>query len=68
MVGEINKKLKAKIVEYYGSQRGFASETRIPEDLVSRVLRGRYNLTGYEQDTWAKALHTEPERIFQNAN
>ena len=49
MIGEINKNLKSKIVQNYGSQKQFAVDNSIPEGMVSLVVRGRFNLTEVEQ-------------------
>ena len=66
MIGEINKNLKSRMVEIYGSQKQFAHENSIPEGTVSRVIRGRFNLTAEEQILWAKALDTTPQELFAN--
>lgn len=63
-VGQINKKLKAQIVAHYGNQREFARALAAGEDVVSRVLRNRLNLTPEEKQTWAKALESTPESLF----
>ena len=68
MVGEINRTLKSKIVEHYGSQRNFATEVNIPEVIVSRVVRGRFNLANDEKTQWAEALNTTPEQLFNDEN
>ncbi len=66
MVGEINKNLKSKIIHVYGNQRLFAQEIDMPEGTVSRVIRGRYNLTVDEQQQWADALCTSKTELFDN--
>ena len=61
----MNKMLKARIVEKYGNQFGFAVAAGIHESLVSKVIQGRRNLNGDEQYRWAKILGTDPNEIFQ---
>jgi transcriptional regulator with XRE-family HTH domain len=65
MVGEINKNLKAKIIQGYGDQKSFAEQNNISEGTVSRVVRGRFNLTPAEQKQWADALGADPDQLFQ---
>jgi transcriptional regulator with XRE-family HTH domain len=55
-MSKINKKLKAKIVEVYGTQADFAQVAGMDESLVSRILRGRRPLDAEGQKKWAKLL------------
>lgn len=55
----MNKLLKAKIVERFGSQTEFAKAVREHESIVSRVIRGHHGLTADERRRWAIALGCE---------
>jgi hypothetical protein len=52
----VNKKLKARIIEKFGTQTDFAFFNNIPESTVSRVLNGRWNLNEDEIERWSKVL------------
>lgn len=52
----MNKKLKAKIVERFGSQADFAQELQVDESIISRIVRGRRVLSPEDQVTWCKVL------------
>jgi len=60
----MNKKLKAKIVEHFCTQVDFAEALRIDEAVVSRIVRGRRELTDDGKKQWAEALDCKPEEIF----
>ena len=60
----VNLKLKARIVEKFGSQWQFARHLNSHEAVISRVIRGHWNLSEAERDKWAKALESEPEILF----
>ena len=60
----INKKLKAAIIMKYGSQVDFALAVGIDETFVSKIIRGRRQLTSDQQKQWAKALKCKVEDIF----
>lgn len=62
----MNKKLKAKIFEVYGSQADFAHSVRVHESDVSRIIRGRRSLPESEQRRWAMFLHVKPEEVFED--
>lgn len=63
----MNKILKAKIVEKYGSQVEFSKIIGEHEAIVSRVIRGHHNLTPEERLRWAIALDCDnPEKLFPN--
>ena len=52
----MNKILKAKIVERYGTQADFAEAIDTDETIISRIIRGRRQLNSEKQLIWAKAL------------
>ena len=61
----MNKLLKLKIIEHYGSQVSFATKIGDDETLVSRIVRGWRNLPPDKQKEWAKALHTKRSLLFK---
>jgi len=62
----MNKILKAKIVEWYGTQADFAEAINTDETIISRVVRGRRKLKPSIQRLWADALQCKPKDIFAN--
>ena len=48
----MNLKLKAKIIERYGSQVDFSEAIGIDETLISKVVRGRRTLSPEKQLDW----------------
>ncbi|HOD36811.1 MAG TPA: helix-turn-helix transcriptional regulator [Syntrophales bacterium] len=64
---DVNRKLKARIIETHGSQWEFAREVGIHEADVSRVLRGRKVLTAEQRRKWAKLLTCDEKEIFPDA-
>jgi plasmid maintenance system antidote protein VapI len=62
----MNKILKAKIVERFGTQADFAEVIDTDETIISRIIRGRRQLDSEKQIIWAKALECRPEDIFAN--
>jgi transcriptional regulator with XRE-family HTH domain len=60
----MNRKLKAKIVEHFGTQADFAQAVKIDETVVSRVVRGRRILQAEIQKQWADALQTKTCELF----
>jgi len=60
----MNKKLKAKIYEIYGTQADFTIAICSHESVVSRVVRGRNTLTLDSQKKWAKVLKCKRKDIF----
>ena len=62
----MNKRLKGKIVENFGTQWNFAQKARVPEAYVSKVVRGKLELSDSEKNRWAKLLNTGKE-VFSNA-
>lgn len=55
----MNKFLKAKIVERFGSQFEFARAIGEHESVVSRVIRGRHTLTVDGRIKWAQVLECD---------
>ena len=55
----MNRKLKAKIVERFGTQSDFSAAINEDESNVSRVVRGRRTLPEENRKIWAKALGEE---------
>jgi len=62
----MNKALKLKIIEMFGTQADFAKELEVDESYVSRVIRGRRELDLPIQNRWAKLLKCKSENIFEN--
>jgi plasmid maintenance system antidote protein VapI len=60
----MNKKLKAKIIEKFGTQAEFAQAIKTDETIISRIIRGRRTLDSDKQFIWAKALGCKPKDIF----
>jgi len=60
----MNQKLKAKIIEKYGTQADFAQAIDIDETLISRVVRRRRKLNPAIQKKWADALECKSEDLF----
>ena len=60
----MNRILKSKIVEFFGTQTDFAIALRIDESLVSRVVRERRKLNKSDQVKWANMLKCKPSDIF----
>ena len=61
---EMNKKLKFKIIEVFGSQAEFSMRVTEDESVISRVILGRRGLNMERQKEWAKILGCEPDDIF----
>ncbi len=64
---KMNRKLKGKIVELYGSQTNFAMKIGEDETFVSRVINGRRRLNEKQQRRWAKALKVNSEDFFDGS-
>jgi len=62
----MNKALKIRIIEIFGTQSDFAQALGMDESLVSRVIRGRRQLDLVSQRKWAKLLKCKTENIFGN--
>ena len=61
----MNLKLKAKIIEKYGTQADFAPVINTDESLISKFIRGRRKLSPENQTIWANALDCKPSDIFE---
>ncbi|MCD6272921.1 MAG: XRE family transcriptional regulator [Deltaproteobacteria bacterium] len=61
----MNRKLKAKIVEHFGSQADFAQVVKKDDSFISRVVRERRVLPVEIQKKWADVLLCNCEDIFQ---
>lgn len=61
---EMNRSLKAKIIELFGTQADFAQRLGIDESVVSRVVKGRKKLSPDMEKKWARALKCAPGDIF----
>ena len=61
---QTNRKLKARIVEHFGTQRLFAFKMREDESYVSKVIKGFRLPNPRKQELWATALKSEIEEIF----
>lgn len=61
----MNLKLKAKIIEKFGTQADFAIVAKGDESFISRVVRGRRNLSPEDQKSWATLLDCEPNKLFE---
>ncbi len=60
----MNRKLRAKIIEHYGSQSNFAEFMDLRESHVSRVIRGRDKLSYAQQKEWAHVLQSTTQYLF----
>jgi len=59
----MNLKLKFRIIELFGNQANFAQRMGLQESLVSRVVRGRRNLSKKDQKKWAKILRQDIKHL-----
>lgn len=60
----MNLRLKARIIELFGTQSDFAHAIKEDETLVSRIIRGRRSLDRGQREKWAAALDSKPEQLF----
>ena len=60
----MNRRLKARIVEVFGTQADFAKSMGLHDSRVSTVVRRRWDLSDEEQKQWAAALGCSPSDIF----
>jgi transcriptional regulator with XRE-family HTH domain len=60
----MNKRLKAKIYEVFGTQADFAQAMKEDESIVSRIVRGRRRPDDERMKKWADALDCKPEQLF----
>ena len=61
---KINKRLKARIFEVFGTQGDYALEIGEDETLVSKIVCGRRTLSLEKQEVWATALGRKPQELF----
>ncbi len=61
----MNKILKAKIVEKFGTQSEFSRIINKNEAIISRTIHGYHNLPTEERMRWAVALDCDdPAKLF----
>ena len=63
----MNRKLKLKIVEKFGTQADFAQALGVDDSAISRVIRGRRRLHRKDEERWAGILGCSSEELFQSA-
>jgi len=61
----MNRKLKAKIIEVFGTQGDFARELGIDESVISRVIRGRRLIRPEEAKKWAEVLGLNQDELIR---
>ena len=61
----MNRKLKAKIFEVFGTQADFSLVVKVDEAKISKVVRGRRALSEDEQNRWAGLLGATPVELFK---
>jgi hypothetical protein len=57
----MKRKLRAKIIENFGTQSDFAQAIRVDESFVSRVIHGRRKLSERDRNLWCRVLKCRPE-------
>ena len=62
----MNRLLKAKIIECFGSQFEFSIKAGLHESFVSKVVRNRRTLSHQDQEKWAMLLNCRPNEIFED--
>jgi transcriptional regulator with XRE-family HTH domain len=60
----MNLKLKAKIIEQFGTQADFGEAIGIDDSIISKIIRGRRTLNPDKQFEWARELGCKPKDIF----
>jgi transcriptional regulator with XRE-family HTH domain len=60
----MNLSLKLKIMKLYRSQADFALAVGAQESLVSRVIRGRRELSNEKKRQWAEKLDCNANELF----
>lgn len=60
----MNRKLKAKIFEEFGTQLDFSRTAGVHESHVSRFVQGRRTLTESERQEWAGLLGTDSTELW----
>jgi plasmid maintenance system antidote protein VapI len=61
----MNRILKSKIIENYGSQFEFSLRLGVHETIVSRIVCGKRTLSPEDQKRWASLLGADPQRLFE---
>jgi len=56
----VNRKLKARIIEKFGTQYEFSHRIGEQEALVSKVIRGHVTIPKEKKEFWAKVLDAKP--------
>ncbi|MBA2881907.1 hypothetical protein HNR65_002241 [Desulfosalsimonas propionicica] len=59
-----NKRLRAKIVEIFGSYDAFGKAVETDASLISRIVCGHRKLPKEKQQKWADALNCKVREIF----
>jgi len=60
----MNRKLKARIVEAFGSAADFAQAMKLDESVISRVVHGRRSLSPEDVEKWSRVLGCDP-KVFE---
>lgn len=61
----MNKRLKSRIFEVFGTQSDFAKFLGVHESRISQIIRGRRSLSVEDQKKWAAVLNCSVELIFE---
>jgi hypothetical protein len=64
----MNKKLKAKIVEHYGTLIEFSYDLHERPSFVSHVIHGKATLSSEKIEKWSRALHCDIEVFLSKAD
>ena len=64
----MNRALRVRIVQEYGTQSDFCMATGEDEALVSRVIRGRRSLSSERKKEWARVLDCRIEDLFEDGD
>ena len=56
--------LKSRIIEKFGTQADFGQVVSVKEPIISRVIKGRKELTDSEKERWATALDSCVADLF----
>jgi transcriptional regulator with XRE-family HTH domain len=60
----MNLKLKARIIERFGTQADFGQAIDTDDSIISKIIRGRRTLDPEKQIIWAEALNSTPKELF----
>ncbi len=63
-MGQKNLKLKARIIEKFGTQYRFAAAVECDPCVVSGVINGHRLLPASKKARWAIVLDVDPKKIF----